>query len=170
MSGRAAYGALQAHDGQKICSVCRMPKPTTDFRIDRSRADGFCPLCQACAIEKQRAWRAEHPERQKAISDRGYQKNKARILKRSQEYRRRQLARLVAQLKAGRPCLDCGQVFPPCVMDFDHRPGVDKSFGLNGHNLGRHALATVMDEVAKCDLVCANCHRLRTQRRRMVGV
>lgn len=60
-----------------------------------------------------------------------------------------------------RPCADCGQRFPYYVMDFDHvrgekREGVGKMLALG------YALATIMEEIAKCDLVCANCHRERT--------
>jgi hypothetical protein len=61
-----------------------------------------------------------------------------------------------------RPCADCGQSFPPWVMDFDHRDPRTKSFALAaGHALlkSRNVLAA---EVAKCDVVCANCHAIRT--------
>jgi hypothetical protein len=53
-------------------------------------------------------------------------------------------------------------------MDFDHRPGELKSFGL-GAASGRNREAIVA-EIAKCDLVCANCHRVRTKVRASVGV
>jgi len=163
---RAPYGSLQARDGQKICSVCRAQKPIAEFNIDRMRSDGLSPLCRTCGQAKLQAWRAANPEREKEIERRAYEKNKAAILKRSAHYRRRQVAKLVAQFKEGRPCTDCRQVFPPCVMDFDHRPGVIKCFDLKGQNMSRYALARVMEEIAKCDLVCSNCHRLRTWRRR----
>ena len=63
-----------------------------------------------------------------------------------------------------RPCSDCGQTFPPWVMDFDHRDPCDKSFP---HTTGRALLksrAALMLEIAKCDVVCANCHAFRTYR------
>lgn len=62
------------------------------------------------------------------------------------------------------PCADCGQTFPPYVMDFDHRPGEEKSFGLAFAASGRSAVE-VQAELAKCDVVCANCHRIRTHER-----
>jgi hypothetical protein len=62
-----------------------------------------------------------------------------------------------------RPCTDCGGVFPPCVMDFDHVRGV-KMFNLSdGYN---KPVAKSRIEIAKCDLVCSNCHRIRTTIRR----
>ncbi len=57
------------------------------------------------------------------------------------------------------PCKDCGGRFPPACMDFDHVRG-EKSFNL-ATALSR-GWSKVLLEVEKCDVVCANCHRLRT--------
>ncbi len=70
--------------------------------------------------------------------------------------------RLMAGLKA-KPCMDCDINYPPCVMDFDHRPGEIKR--RNVGNLLTCSLEVIMAEIAKCDLVCANCHRIRTWKR-----
>lgn len=61
------------------------------------------------------------------------------------------------------PCADCGQSFPTHCMDFDHRPGVDKVANI-GASVARWASdpAALIAEIAKCDVVCANCHRKRT--------
>lgn len=61
------------------------------------------------------------------------------------------------------PCMDCGQSYPPCVMDFDHRPGEEKLFNLG--RVGAYGKASLLAEMAKCDVVCANCHRMRTAAR-----
>lgn len=58
-----------------------------------------------------------------------------------------------------KPCTDCHHKFPPCVMDFDHVRG-KKKFGV-GH-LYSHSYKDIRKEIAKCDVVCANCHRIRT--------
>jgi hypothetical protein len=50
-------------------------------------------------------------------------------------------------------------------MDFDHRPGEPKRMAVS-RMIGRVGTATMMAEVAKCDIVCANCHRRRTYLRR----
>lgn len=64
------------------------------------------------------------------------------------------------------PCEDCGGEFPPECMDFDHVRG-RKKFGIaTSINGGRDRLAR---EIAKCDVVCSNCHRIRTRRRREKG-
>lgn len=59
------------------------------------------------------------------------------------------------------PCMDCGGVFPPECMDFDHVRGV-KFFNIS--NICR-SMESLLHEIAKCDLVCANCHRIRTAKR-----
>ncbi|MES2941137.1 MAG: hypothetical protein V4864_25940 [Pseudomonadota bacterium] len=55
------------------------------------------------------------------------------------------------------PCVDCGRDYPPCVMDFDHVRGA-KKYNINTQKMCRADLA---EELAKCELRCANCHRLR---------
>lgn len=61
------------------------------------------------------------------------------------------------------PCMDCGQTFPPCCMDFDHVRG-EKTRGVG--NMITYNTKKFFEEISKCDLVCANCHRIRTQNRR----
>jgi 5-methylcytosine-specific restriction endonuclease McrA len=73
-------------------------------------------------------------------------------------------ARLLDDLKAV-PCADCGAHFPACAMDFDHRVGTSKRLAVS-RLIGRAGTAAILAEVAKCDIVCANCHRDRTFRRR----
>jgi hypothetical protein len=63
------------------------------------------------------------------------------------------------------PCSDCGQRFPPCAMDFDHRDPATKSQGVT-RMVGRAGIDRILAEAAKCDIVCANCHRARTFHRR----
>jgi hypothetical protein len=63
------------------------------------------------------------------------------------------------------PCSDCGERYPPCAMDFDHRDPSTKRAAVT-RMIGRAGTQRLLDEIAKCDIVCANCHRLRTSRRR----
>jgi len=46
-------------------------------------------------------------------------------------------------------------------MDFDHRPGEKKSLEVSRLTLTK-SIRRVVEEIAKCDVVCANCHRIRT--------
>ena len=68
-------------------------------------------------------------------------------------------------LKAGKPCADCKVEYPPVVMDWDHVPERgQKAFGIG--RMSMFKIERILAEIAKCDLVCANCHRMRTARRR----
>lgn len=60
----------------------------------------------------------------------------------------------------GGKCQDCGGAFPPCCFQFDHRIPEEKSFGI-GEKMG-YSLEMLKAEADKCDLVCANCHAIRT--------
>lgn len=63
------------------------------------------------------------------------------------------------------PCKDCGHTFDPVCMDFDHRPGEVKLFTI-GNKASAYTPEKLLAEIAKCDVVCACCHRLRTFRQR----
>ena len=64
-----------------------------------------------------------------------------------------------------RPCMDCGIQYPPHVMDFDHVRG-KKDFYIG--QFGRSKSTSCLQaEIEKCDVVCANCHRLRTHVRKL---
>jgi hypothetical protein len=63
------------------------------------------------------------------------------------------------------PCADCGERFAQCSMDFDHRDPATKLARVTSM-VGRAGLQRILAEAAKCDIVCANCHRRRTLERR----
>lgn len=69
--------------------------------------------------------------------------------------------RLVDSLKDN-PCVDCGLRFPPECMDFDHVRGI-KLFQIG--QMGHRRPDALLEEIEKCDVVCANCHRIRTRKR-----
>lgn len=65
------------------------------------------------------------------------------------------------------PCADCGGSFPHYVMEFDHVPERGTKKTSIGAICGSRKMTakTVKVEMAKCDLVCANCHKIRTHER-----
>jgi len=67
-------------------------------------------------------------------------------------------------LKQGLPCGDCGETFPPYVMHWDHLPGHVKIEEI-GSMVGSWRREAILAELKKCELVCANCHVMRTVRR-----
>lgn len=66
------------------------------------------------------------------------------------------------------PCLDCGIMYEPWIMQFDHREGEEK-LGTISQWMNENRRNKVYEEIAKCDLVCANCHADRTYQR-FIGV
>lgn len=70
----------------------------------------------------------------------------------------------VQSLKEATPCTDCGISYPYVVMQFDHVRG-DKVANVSRLVARLAAWHRIEAEIAKCELVCANCHALRTHRR-----
>jgi hypothetical protein len=66
----------------------------------------------------------------------------------------------VRTLKESTPCADCKNLFPFFVMDFDHLK--DKLKDISELVGGGYGLEKIKAEIAKCEIVCANCHRIRT--------
>lgn len=62
------------------------------------------------------------------------------------------------------PCMDCGGSFDPICMDFDHRPGEEKKYQVSTL-VGRARTELMLAEMSKCDVICSNCHRIRTRNR-----
>lgn len=134
--------------------------------------------------EYHRQWRAKNREHVREHSRRYYHANKERILSRRHElrplkplpprtpeqiqtsrdrrkeyerqYHQRRLA-FYRSLKEGKSCKKCGETNPAC-LDFHHRDGEEKevNIGHRGRYLSRKRLLL---EVAKCDILCVNCHR-----------
>lgn len=68
----------------------------------------------------------------------------------------------------GGKCFDCRNEFPPFMFDFDHRDPKEKSFGVGSRGVSI-SYARQYEESLKCDLVCSNCHRMRTHKQRCSG-
>lgn len=76
------------------------------------------------------------------------------------------LRQYVERLKSA-PCTDCKKKFPPISMDFDHRDPSTKSFSISELIVTAPSFEILRAEIDKCDLVCANCHRVRTRQQMM---
>ena len=87
-----------------------------------------------------------------------YKRNKDKVYSASRASRLANKAWLDEQKM--KPCADCGGTFPPVCMDFHHRDPSTKTMNVAMaiFMVGRQR---VIDEIAKCDLICANCHRIR---------
>jgi NADPH-dependent glutamate synthase beta subunit-like oxidoreductase len=86
-------------------------------------------------------------------------KRRARGVKYNRQ-RRDATKAMIAEAKSV-PCADCNKTFPPCCMDFDHVIG-EKIDDIS--RLARYGYdsSKLLREIEKCEVVCANCHRIRT--------
>lgn len=135
------------YPGVKRCPRCRLAKPLTEFHRNARRTDGHQSYCKSCRSE---------------IDHARYIRQCAEGTRRRNEFDRGRVEWL-RSLKAGRPCHDCGRTFAPEAMQWDHLPGAAKLGDVS--TLRGRSKQEILDEIAKCELVCANCHVLRTFRR-----
>lgn len=70
--------------------------------------------------------------------------------------------------KLGKPCVDCGAVagvdWPAVAFDYDHRDPARHNFQLSSRTIARRSRMEIAEEIELCELRCANCHRVRTQK------
>lgn len=101
-------------------------------------------------------------EQQKAYQKAYYAANKELYAERTKTAREKR-REYVNGIKTNNPCVDCGQKYHYCQMQFDHI-GDDKIADIN-KLMKTRSIETVKAEIAKCELVCANCHAIRTWKR-----
>ena len=136
----------------KFCPRCGVQKRFVAFGRNVRRGDGLQSYCRDCRREYVR----EH-----------YARNalRYRISAASRNEQRRDALRRIIREAKDRECADCGIRYPFYVMDFDHRQDAKKFFNIGRDAPGRCSLDGLRREIGKCDVVCANCHRVRTHRR-----
>lgn len=74
---------------------------------------------------------------------------------------------LLTYIKESTPCADCDQSFPSCCMDFDHLDKDTKTTEVGTLVFYNAPWEEVETEIGKCELVCSNCHRIRTVTRHL---
>lgn len=95
-----------------------------------------------------------------------YPKNKKKHIG-YQSNLKKKIFEFVKDFKRKSKCFDCnflGKIYPE-VLDFDHVKGV-KKFELSSFHNHTNSMKRVREEINKCEIVCANCHRIRTLLRR----
>jgi hypothetical protein len=124
------------------CSTCA--QDLDDDRFYRrgpgsgTRAGYFLAICKDC----RRARSARIYIETDGVTDKAAYRRKREVLDKAKDI----------------PCMRCGATHPPYVMDFHHRDPSNKSFSI-GVNCGSKGLDALVAEIAKCDVLCANCHR-----------
>lgn len=136
---------------ERQCPSCPHKGPPSDFYESGGKRR---PECKTCFKKQMRPRSADH-----------YQKNRKQYIARNAA-RRAAIASLVRTFKTGKTCTDCGLPHPFWRLDFDHLGS--KDVNLSAIAKTGWSNERVMAEIAKCELVCANCHRDRTQARQSI--
>jgi hypothetical protein len=133
----------------KTCNRCGELKQLTDFRRERTASSGRGATCSRCvANDAQRRYHANGG------------REKQRVRRMNLRADRHETIESIKDV----PCSDCGGRFPRVCMDFDHVRGVKvQSISRMIHE--SYPWDAILEEIAKCDVVCANCHRVRTATR-----
>jgi hypothetical protein len=134
----------------KLCKKCNLLKSVVDFNKNVSRADGLSVSCKECnktALKKHYLANKDYYRSRNSKSKGG-----SRVA---------ELREFLSAYKRSNPCTDCGKYFHPVCMDFDHLDAKSKITEISRLRAGNYSLATIKAEMAKCELVCACCHRLR---------
>ena len=130
----------------KVCARCGETKPLSDYH---KSSTGQYTYCRDCRNEY----------------DRRYYRERGRLARLARGRAQLVVARRwMADIKTGVPCVDCGETFPIYVMHWDHLPQYEKTSDISDMVNARTREA-VLEELKKCELVCANCHVMRTVNR-----
>ena len=135
----------------RTCSKCQMAKDLSEFPF-RSKLKGTRhSYCLSCG----RAHAKAH-----------YAANVTYYVKKARVRRDESIAELQAKLYEyleNHPCVDCGET-DPVVLEFDHVRGV-KSYNVSAMGWLMLSWTSLLKEIEKCEVRCANCHRRKTAER-----
>jgi hypothetical protein len=130
---------------KKKCGRCGEEKSLNEFHRRRTGRQAWCKPCR-------RLYDAQY-----------HQKTRERRIKQKRVLHDA-FVTWCRSLKEGKPCADCAKIFHPVAMQWDHLPGTIKNASL-GDLTRRHNRRRVLEEIGNCELVCANCHAVRTLNR-----
>ena len=135
----------------KCCKECQKLLPLDSYAMNQQYRDKKDPRCKDCYNRRQRA--------RKRVPD---EKLKYRRPTRSSDGISKQAKVAYIQELKTAPCTCCGTYEPPPSMDFHHLDETTKEFSLGKISTSRGGIFTleqIKKEIAKCILICANCHR-----------
>ena len=132
----------------KLCPKCKTEKSRTEFNKNRTKQDGLSIYCRYC---------------NKLYLKKHYNKNKDYYKTKAQRFKRK-ISKRIKELKENSPCTDCKKFFHFSAMDFDHIRRKKK--GEISSLKQSVSIQKLIEEMNKCELVCACCHRIRTWNRK----
>jgi hypothetical protein len=129
----------------KKCTYCKKQKPLFEFALNKKRKSGLASFCRVCKRAYERKYYSTSKRRQNSIK-----KNKAISRQKTREF--------VYEYLKTHPCVDCGEN-DPIVLEFDHVRGKKRGDIAALKQISQRA---VEQEIKKCEVRCANCHRRKT--------
>lgn len=136
-----------------VCTGCGEDKPIEEFPPHKSRKSGIQSRCRPCYAVYQRDY-----YRNRVASDPEYATHKKELRKESNRRLRPKRRQNVWEYLLAHPCVDCGES-DPIVLEFDHQK--DKEFNISS-KMTAISWDRLLEEIAKCEVVCSNCHKRRT--------
>ena len=132
---------------KKKCSRCKEVKFLDQFYKNANKTLGVSGNCKECQKEYNRL---HYPKtKEKWAESRRFHSNK--VLQENKQF--------LLEYLSSHPCVDCGNN-DIRVLEFDHLPGTTKLKDISA--LLSYTRATLVAEIAKCQVLCANCHRIKT--------
>lgn len=139
----------------KTCTRCLREQPLAAFSRRNARGD-LHSHCKDCVKAASRAHYLATSTVQRRYD--GSFDEKAYFAEKNRAHKEK-----LTGVKKGCPCTDCGRELPAPCMEFDRvQPGKVQDLS----QMRNYRVEAVEAELAKCELVCANCHRVRTASRR----
>jgi hypothetical protein len=136
----------------KQCVTCGESKLESEYNW-RYKSKGIkSNTCRSCQSKQKKRWYENNKEEHiKSVA-----KNRKAAIKTAQQY--------VWDYLSTRSCVDCGES-NPVVLEFDHVRGRKK---MSVSNLAKegYSIKTIQKEIEKCEIRCANCHRIKTHKER----
>lgn len=137
----------------KICSKCNKEKSLDEYLfINPKKQDGkLRPDCRSCVRSRASAYYAKDPKTQRTRME---------LVKKSAVFKAKQFR---TEYLSGKSCVDCGEQ-DPIVLDFDHIAN-NKVCDVSKMVSRGYRLWRIEQEISKCEIRCANCHRRITYKR-----
>jgi hypothetical protein len=136
----------------KNCYRCKKEKPLSEFYKNKHKPDGYQIICKKCRAVEQH----KH-----------YLKNK-KYYKKLREKQRLERKQIIDEIKKNSKCIRCG-LDNIIVLEFHHRDSDKKEDTISNIVQNGWSIKRLLKELKKCDVICANCHKIIHHEKRTRG-
>lgn len=129
----------------KKCSGCQQIKDLSEFNKSKTKRDGHSYYCRSCDNARSREYYKGYGIKRRQI-------NKERIASNQRQ---------ITDYLKRHSCVDCGYTKSPVALTFDHIVGTKKQT-ISRMVRDGYSWETILEEINKCEVRCANCHLEKT--------